>query len=142
MSLSDDDESLRHIARTPLPWRPAERTVCGKVAADFRAELVLSLEDAIALRKRLGKQRFALVICMTCAHHVNGWVKWEDNPTARMARELTWPSDAQPLIVAELRAIAALIDLHRADFDELVRGFMSGDVTSLADLRRTRARRG
>lgn len=131
-------EPLTHIIRTPLPWRAADKTVCGRLVAEYRPELVITIEDARAMSKRLGQQRFALVICMTCAHHIGSWCRWEDNPLSRMEREVSgggW-GRVDPLIVAELRAIAALVEAHRDQFDAAVAAFVNGDVVDIKNLRK------
>lgn len=137
------DEPLTHITRTPLPWRDATKTVCGRPINQYPDSLVVNLTDARAMRRRLGQQRFALAICMTCAHNVDRWVDWDENPIARMEREVTGGGfgKREPTVEAELRAIAALIERHRAEFDEIVEGYVSGDVMTIAQLRNQRARR-
>jgi len=137
------DEPLTHIGRTSLPWREATKTVCGRLIADYADGLVVTLADAQAMQKRLGKQRFALAICMTCAHNVGNWAEWDSHPIARMEREVTggrWGSP-DPVLVAELRAIAALIDQHREDFDAMVAAYVSGDVVSVTELRNRKRRK-
>lgn len=133
-------EPLKHIARTPLPWRESGKTVCGKLIAQYADGLVMSLEDAAAMSRSMGKQRFALVICMTCAHNANRWTRWEDNPVARMEREVTGGAfgKREPIFDHELRSIADLIAAHREEFDARVESYANGDVVTIADLRRKR----
>jgi len=137
------DEPLTHIARPPLPWRESDKTICGHPVSQYVDGLVINVADAHAAVRRLGKQRFALTHCMTCAHNVGNWSTWEDDPRARMARELDHlgMTKAEPVIEHELRAIALLIEAHRGEFDDLVQSYASGDVVSMDSLRRSRAER-
>lgn len=136
------DEPLTHIMRTSLPWRAATKTVCGRPTEQYRADLVVPLADAVKMRQRLGQQRFALVICMTCANCCNNWSEWDTNPVARMLSEVSDSSRRRdPVVEAELRAIAALIAAHRDEFDSIVDGHVSGGVVTMGDLRKKRSRR-
>lgn len=137
------DEPLTHIRRTPLPWRETHKTVCGRPVSQYPDDLVVTLEQAKAMQRRLGQQRFALAICMTCAHNVGHWVRWDDDPLGRMQREVTGGGfgKVEPEIVNELRAIALLIDAHREEFDGLVADFAGGGITTMAQLRQKRAQR-
>ena len=136
-------EPLTHIARPPLPWRESGKTICGHVVSQFAEGLVINLADAHAAARRLGTQRFALTHCMTCAQNVRNWSTWEDDPRARMAREMghLGMTKAEPVIEHELRAIALLIDGHREEFDHLVHSFSSGGVVTMDSLRRARSQR-
>ena len=143
--MNDDEEQkhLNHITRTGLPWRPADRTICGRPLAELAEGVVLTLADARAKQKRLGQQRFAMVICMTCARHVTSWAEWDRDPVARFARELGngFGGGRAPELEAELRAIAALIAEHREQFDDMVSALMSPDVVRITDLQAARAKR-
>lgn len=137
--MTDENEQkfLNHIARTSLPWRAAERTVCGRSLDEMADGVVLTLGDARAKEKRLGRQRFAMVICMTCVHNVRGWVEWDHDPVARFGRELGngFGSDRSKELEAELRAIAALIAEHREQFDDMVAALLSPAVVAISDHR-------
>ena len=141
--MSRSDEPLRHIVRTSLPWREATKTICGKPITQYAPGLVLSLGEARALVRDLGKQRAAFVLCMTCASYTDRWAEWESNPVARMEREVVGGAfgSADPQIEAELRAIGLLVARHPDEFAELVRSFVDREVVTMADLRRQRARR-
>lgn len=136
-------EPLTHIARPPLPWRDPRLTICGQPVAQYRAGLVMAYDDAPAVSRRLGRQRFALTHCMTCAGNWSHWSTWETDPRARLARELGYlgMTKTDAIVVAELRAIAVLIEEHRADFDALVEAHVSGGVVTMAQLRAKRAER-
>lgn len=135
------DEPLTHIARPPLPWRDSRLTICGKPIDQYVDGLVLGRVDAIATARRLGKTRFSMTHCMTCANNFDRWIPWEVSPRERLAREMgvVGMTKLEPVIVAELHAIAALIAAHRDEFDELVEAHVSGGVVTMGQLRRQRA---
>ena len=137
-------EPLTHIARPPLPWRESGKTICGHPVGQYVDGLVINLADAHAAARRLGQQRFALTHCMTCASNARNWSTWEDNPRARLAREMghLGMTKAEPIVEHELRAIALLIEAHRDEFDDLVQSYTSGDVVTLRRSRAKRVRRG
>lgn len=146
MSSIDRDADLHHICRTSLPWRDATRTVCGKQISQYRPDLVINLADAHAMQRRLGQQRFALTICMTCAHNVGHWAEWDANPIKRFQREINgngMGSDRNDdQVEHELRAIAALIERHRQEFDDMVAALSDGSVVTMEQLRRSRQAKG
>ena len=132
--------ALTHIARPPLPWRDSGKTVCGQPISQYADGRVVGLADAHAMQRRLGKQRFALAICMTCAHNVGRWASWDNDPIARMEREVSGGAFGKrdPILEHELRAIAALIAAHPDEFSDLVSSYADGGVVSLAAHRKER----
>lgn len=138
------DEPLTHIARPPLPWRDSGKTICGKPISQYAEGLVINLADAHMSVRRMGKQRFALTHCMTCASNADRWDTWENNPRGRLAREIGYEgiTKVDPIIEHEIRAFALLIEAHRDEFDALVESFASGGVVTMDSLRRARALRG
>lgn len=140
------DEPLRHIIRPPLPWREATLTVCGRPVGELDPHVVIGVDEAFEMRRRLGVQRLAVVICMTCASHHTNWSTWDRNPIRRMGSELSSTfsrksGGTRTLVEAELRAVAALIAAHRDEFDSIVDGHVSGGVVTMGDLRKKRSRR-
>lgn len=133
-------DPVTHIARTALPWRDDAlgRTICGHPVSQFADGRVINLRDAHAAVRRLGQQRFALLHCMTCASNAFRWAEWDDDPVARMERELSGGAfgKREPIVVHELRAIAALIAAHEDEFRSIVGSLAAGDVVSLADHKR------
>jgi hypothetical protein len=116
-------EPVDHILRPSLPWRTeAAITECGfdasKVATITREEHVRRVKD-------LGKQRAAMMTCMTCAQTAGNYGTWEDDPRQALQREITWEhggywrarTDRGERLKDELLAIAALIAAHRDEFD-------------------------
>jgi hypothetical protein len=115
-----------------LPWRSdaAAITECGydasKVKTLTRAEYFQRLQD-------MGQQRAALFTCMTCADTAKRWGTWDDDPGRVLDREISWEcggyywrnrDDRGFRLRAELIAIAALIEAHRDEFDDLVSASM------------------
>lgn len=124
---------LRHIERPPLPWQTYRLTECGHDIAEF-AE-VLSRDEAVRQHKAMGHQRFGLITCMSCIGTANRWTTWDEDPVQRMGREFYMgrAPKAGDRFRRELLAIAALVDAHREEFDEMVEGLT--EVGSLADVR-------
>ena len=133
------DEALDHVARPNLPWRHDVLTECG--LTEMSAQRVLTraaFEDKV---KRQGKTRSAMTTCMTCWQTASRWKDWSQAPSEVMRREMpAWSSPLHPhnRLDAELRAIAALIEAHREEFDGFLRGLAA---TSDLDTRRAMRRR-
>lgn len=141
MTDAPDDEPLHHIQRPTLPWRPdRHRTMCGRDATDLPT---WSRDEAMANARRLGRQRFSLFVCMTCSSVFELHVPWDESPAEcvrgyldRVSRWRSTDADELDRLNAEFRAIAVLIDAHRDEFDDTVRGLL--DMTSLDEQRRRR----
>lgn len=117
-------EPVDHIVRPLLPWRVTSEgaiTECGydasKVQAVTRTEYFQRVKD-------LGKQRAAMLTCMTCSGTAERWGTWEDDPRLALQREIEWErngrwsrEDRGQRLKDELLAIAALIEAHREEFD-------------------------
>ena len=121
-------EPLDHIIRTPLPWRRNEfLTECGLSANNYQS---ITRDEAVAKVKEQGKQRAAMSTCMTCMNTTERyWLRGMraasdgDDPLVILERECSgagWGrnSGQQDLLRTELRAITALIENHRDEFDE------------------------
>lgn len=147
-----DQQPLEHIVRAELPWRtgPA-RTECGRSVDDVKAWI--TFDEAKAKFARLGKQRAALFTCMTCADRAGDHPSWEMNPGAVVNRATDGaryapmvrrdnPDDPRVAEVkrsdAEWRAIAALVEAHREEYETFVEGHLG--ATDLAERRRSRSR--
>jgi hypothetical protein len=117
-------DPVDHILRPQLPWRSGPGiTECGLNAAKAPT---LSREAYIQRVKDLGKQRAAMVTCMTCAVTAMRWGTWDDDPRLAFNREIEWErgsrywsarTDRGEVLRDELLAIAALIETHRDEFD-------------------------
>lgn len=140
-----------HITRAVLPWRTTtDTTECGKPVAELAGRLV-TRDEAAARIKRIGQQRAAFTLCMTCASTSDRHSHPEMvDAVAAVARYVAaasraWPPHGQRESPAwkerqhlntELEAVAALVVAHREEFD----GYLSGreQTVSLADRRRQR----
>lgn len=131
----DADEPLHHIERSNLPWHDERKTECG---LDPRGVPTWTRGEAIAQARKLGRQRFSLFCCMTCTGTVERHSTWEQDPASclvRFAERNTlrgsrYQQNRQAeRFAAELRAIAAMIEQHRDEFDERVSGLL--DAASL-----------
>lgn len=144
---TDRDETFQHIRRTDLPWRPATRTRCGLVVDSLKPDRLITVEDAGAKWKRMGAQRAALFLCMSCVSRTSAyyWPEWDVDPVGRFERELSngmgrRKTDEPRLVELELRAIAILIADHRDEFDGLIALQRDGGLVQMSDLRRQRAK--
>lgn len=118
-------EPVDHILRARLPWRSdgeGDITECGydasKVATITRDQFFHRVKD-------LGKQRAAMLTCMTCSDTVRRWGTWDDDPRLAVGREIEWErgrfgSGRGNRLRDELVVIAALIEAHRDDFDAML----------------------
>lgn len=117
-------EPVDHILRPILPWRAGEPgiTECGYDASKVKT---LTREEFDQRVKDLGRQRTAMLTCMTCYDTAKRWGTWDDDPRRALDREITWEwgggyrarDDRGQRLKDELLAIAALIETHREEFD-------------------------
>lgn len=117
-------EPVDHILRPCLPWRAddAAITECGYAAGSVKS---ITRPEFFQRIKDLGKQRSAMLTCMTCTQTAERWGTWDDDPRRALDREITWEygggyrarSDRGERLKDELLAIAALIEAHRDEFD-------------------------
>lgn len=124
-----------HILRAGLPWRDYELTECGREVADVAT--TITRDQFFERIKRLGKQRTAFTVCMTCASTAPNYLPWNEDPVSCLRREVQlWRGNER--MTGELRAIAALIAAHPDEFA----GYLSGlaETVSLADRRRKQRR--
>lgn len=120
-------EPVDHIIRPLLPWRSSEGAVteCGYDASKVKA---LTREEFFQREKDLGKQRAAMITCMTCSDTARRWNTWETDPCQAMAREIAWErgewyrarTDRGDQLKQELTAIATLIEAHRDEFNATI----------------------
>lgn len=125
---------LDHIIRPAVPWRTVAYTECG---LPTEAHPVVDRAEAEKRWKTLGKQRAAMTLCMTCMTTANRWPEtFEQNPSQALYREFYGGRVQGSRFDDELRALAALVEAHRDEFE----GFMAGigETVSLADRRRSR----
>ena len=144
------NDPVDHIDRPLPPWRAGRLTECG-LDADGLGGRVISTSEAADRVRRLGQQRAAFTLCMTCASTADrhrrvgaaAGATWATDPIGVLARDVDrarWrDGEHRARFEAELRAVGALIEAHRDEFD----GYLAGlaETTSLADARRARQRR-
>lgn len=117
-------DPVDHISRPALPWRNnvEAQTECGLNAA----KVPTLSRDAYKNRlKDLGRQRAAMLTCMTCSTTSERHGTWESDPRMALAREIEWEcswrrAERDTKLRDELDAIAVLIDHHRQEFDDLL----------------------
>lgn len=155
---------LDHIARSPLPWRQQpELTECGIPILELAGKIV-TVVTVDARIKQLGRTRAAFTTCMTCAHTGQKWTGYDEdqNMLFALGREVNAVEHERPpshpdiyagntqrierdrsrwnrrqQLTAELRAITALVEAHREEFQ----GYMAGlaETVSLSARRRKQA---
>jgi hypothetical protein len=127
-------EPVDHILRPRLPWRDADAPAITECGQDASKGKTITRHQFFDRQKNLGKQRAAMLTCMTCSGTVQRWGTWDDDPRLAIGREVEWersgPYYARGEAVArnergqrlrdELLAIAALIETHREEFDALI----------------------
>lgn len=150
---------IDHVSRPALPWRTeVELTECGRPVEDYEGRLITSAELATRI-KDLGKQRAAMITCMTCLETFNRWASALNDPITVTQRELQQVAhrayegpvenlrpdvaeryvehrERREKISRELQAIALLIDAHRSEFEELIE-----DLASTVSIQRGRKRK-
>lgn len=117
-------EPVDHILRPQLPWRAGDAAIteCGYDATKVKT---LTRPEYFQRVKDLGKQRAAMLTCMTCSSTAGNWGAWEDDPRHALQREIAWEhggymrarTDRGERLKDELLAVAALIEAHRDEFD-------------------------
>lgn len=123
-------EPVDHILRPQLPWRsPADAAIteCGYDASKVKT---LTREEFFQREKEFGKQRMAMLTCMTCSDTARRWGRWGDDPRLALQREIEWErgqhyyarsrEDRGERLKDELIAVAALIEAHREEFEATI----------------------
>lgn len=123
-------EPVDHILRPRLPWRSPDDPAITECGYDASRVATLTREDFFKREKELGRQRMAMMTCMTCADTARRWGRWADDPRLAMQREIEWErggayysrgrEDRGCLLRDELTAIASLIEAHREEFDTIL----------------------
>ena len=110
-------EPVDHILRPRLPWRSDEGAIaeCGYDASKVKT---LTRDEFFQREKELGKQRTAMLTCMTCADTARRWCTWDEDPRLALHRAIEWErgsyywrsrEDRGSQLKVELFAIAALM---------------------------------
>jgi hypothetical protein len=117
-------EAVDHILRIPLPWRDQDEatTECGKHKDEVK---VINREEFKKRLTDLGKQRSAMITCMTCIETVARWSLSDQDIRSVLGREIEWEgggaywrsrTDRGIRLKDELEAIAVIVDRHRDEF--------------------------
>lgn len=140
--MTDDGKLVvKHVARRDLPWRKAALTECG---LDLDKHAAMTADDLAETVKKLGSQRTAMLVCMTCwntSYRYGEDRSWMGpSVLTTLEREIQWARRhrAGSPFLADLKAIEVLISRHRAEFDELIED--QRETVSLADERKARGR--
>ena len=85
----------------------------------------ISRDEYFQRLKDYGRQRCALLTCMTCSDAAGRWETWEEDPRKAVEREINWEcrwrrDDRGTLLRDELRALAALVAAHQEEFRALM----------------------
>lgn len=145
--------SIVHVVRPRPPWRSPEHdlTECGLSPTDNES---ISREDFLQRYRDLGRERTAMLTCMTCLTTFERYggdrripATWEDDPVAALAREAEkarWSSrgnEKRERLATELRAIIQLISEHRTEFDAIISRIEWGEQQARArDARQNQAK--
>jgi hypothetical protein len=143
-------ETLDHIIRNRIPWQTDKGiTECGKEVSSVKA--AMSWEDFAAKFKREGQQRAAMTTCMTCwgryetmAHLQQDWKHSPSSVIGRECQRIEYrsgygASKTDNQLDREFRALAALVEAHRDEFDGYLTGLES--TVNMADARANRKTR-
>lgn len=117
------DQPLHHIRRAALPWQQDRHmTECGKRQLDVAS--CIGRDDFEALKKRHGKTRTAMLVCITCMQTAQRHPTFEQSPVRAVAREVDYMRHPVRREVSainrELRAVASLIERYPEEFRQLV----------------------
>ena len=135
-SAETPEQIYDHVRRPELPWRVNPLTECGRRLDDVRTSI--SRDELAARLRRDGQQRTAFSVCMTCLSTAGRWPSWDADPVEAMAREFHGFRRHERL-ADELRAIAAIVEAHREEFDGYLQGLR--ETVSLDAARRAKRRR-
>lgn len=132
--MTDELPPLRrdHIMRPDLPWRINTLVECGREKDDVTS--TITRDEFLDRLHTLGKQRTAFTICMTCATTTERWDVFSKDPVSAVQREMALYKTGRELLAIELRALAALVEAHREEFDEFIAGH--GQTVDLLQARR------
>lgn len=128
-------EPVEHIERARIPWRRERLTECGRDVADVT--LCITRDQAVAKAKELGRQRYAMVACMSCVETFGRHNTWAADPVGVLRRGLSdWGPKAGES-ARELRAIELLIKAHPEEWADTLAALETALPLSDAQARRT-----
>lgn len=132
---------VQHVLRAAPPWRRHPvLTECGNKIRE--PERLITREQLAARVRKLGQKRAAYSTCITCWEAAKDHRGWDVDPASVIARDVRyrnrWGYEDDDPMNREFRALAALVEAHLEEWDELVTGL---DQTVSLDARRREARR-
>lgn len=115
-------EPVDHILRPRLPWRSDSDPAITECGYDASKVKTLTREEFRQRLKDYGKQRTAILTCMTCSDTAQRYPTWEEDPRRALEREIVWECGWRggdrrgTRLKDELNAIAALIEQNAEQF--------------------------
>lgn len=135
---------IDHVARPQLPWRTIELTECG---LPVEPHPVITRDSYLARLRQWGQSRTRFTVCRTCAVTAANYKTWDEDPVNALQREAhrhgffaQLGDGGRDLFGRELRALAALYEAHREEFDDYVTGL--DETVSLDAARQNKRREG
>lgn len=128
--------TVAHVRRPDLPWRVSDVTECN-LSTDAVADLI-DRPTCLALIANVGMPAASETVCTRCLTTTMRWPDFDTDPVGALGREFYGPSQ-HPQLNVELRALAALVDACRPDFDAIYRNLTeqtAGDEVAAARARR------
>ncbi len=123
-------EPVDHILRPRLPWRHPDEAPITECGFDATKVTTLTRAEFFQREKDLGKQRLAMLTCMTCWDTARRWPTWDDDPRLALQREIEWErgpyyytrgrDNHGQRLKEELIAINDLIETHREEFESII----------------------
>lgn len=137
---TDVEFTTDHVLRASPPWRKDDQlTECGKPANTV--DTVITRGGLITRVAAIGQRRTAFSVCGTCLTTAE-WQnrsQWDTAPEQVVVRAIKRRMDLEQ-VRHELWALAALVEAHREEFDELVTGL--GQAPQLSAYRNAKRRNG
>lgn len=118
------DEPLIHAERLRPPWRTVLLTECGRNVAEFAEGRVFGRDEMVAKVKEWGKQRTAMLMCMSCwsRFQYNWQGSWEEHPEGIVERDVGGFGRRRSMLGAELKALSVLYEAHPEEYAAIVAG--------------------
>ena len=118
-------EPVDHVLRPRLPWRSESEPAITECGYDASKVKTLTRSEFFQRLKDIGRQRSAMLTCMTCSNTAARWSAWDDDPRRAIGREVDWEcgwrsNTRGQRLRDELLAIAGLIYAHPGEFKTLV----------------------
>lgn len=141
--------TLDHLLRAAPPWHTGPRmTECGRAEGDVQS--IVDRPTMQARVNKLGKQRAAMVMCMSCVNLYSRPFTWARHPAEILRRfiesqqyRVRRGDDTRSLLMRELLALGMLVEDHREEFEGYVAALeQTADLDQARRRSRMRAVRG